>query len=70
MDFSSREIRQLELIHEALCDGLKEKNEPEFLLEGYQEIELIKDALQFVVEVFETEKHIANVEREEDTNGI
>ena len=49
MDFSSREIRQLELIRDALCDGLKEKNEPELLLEGYHEIELIKDALTFVI---------------------
>lgn len=56
MDFSSREIRQLETIHAALCDGLKEKNEPEFLLEGYQEIVLIKDALAFVIERYaETE---------------
>lgn len=53
MDFSSREIRQIELIRDALCDCLKEKNEPEFLLEGYQEIKLITDTLAFVIERYE-----------------
>lgn len=49
MDFSSREIRQLQVIRDAMLDALEEKGKPEFLLEGYREVELIMDALTFVI---------------------
>lgn len=61
--FSKRETAKLRDIIDDLDDS-------GIIFENPETIELIADALQFVVEVFETEKHIANVEREEDTNGI
>lgn len=65
--FSKRETAKLQGIVEDLDDTIKD-DEPGIVFENPETIELIADALQYVVDTF---REIgANVEREEDTNGI
>lgn len=59
--FSKRETAKLRDIIDDLDDTIRD-DEPGITFENPETIELIADALQFVVEVFETERRIAEAE--------